>query len=581
MADFDVLIKGGTVVDGLRVPRYRADIGIKDGRIAQVGGIRTSDAAKVLDASGLIVAPGFVDLHTHYDAQIQWDPWCTLSGWHGVTSVAMGNCGFGFAPVRPEGRERAMLMMSRNEAIPLKSMQAGMLWDWVTFPEWMDTLARIPKGVNCLSYVPLSPLMIWVMGIEAAKSRPATDEERREIQRLLGEGMDVGACGWSIQRLGENSQQADYDGTAMPTDVMADEDVLAMGEVVRERDEGLIQITQQTGDFSADVDGNTDYRFVEQLARVSGRPILYNIIVALDTNPEFHRNQMRWLADCNARGLPLFGQGLTHRQGVRLTLEDWNFFDTSPAWARATTGTHSEKMQKLADPELRAQMKAEEHLLLYEALGGPVAKWTVRSVGDYPELEKYRGRMAEEIAKEEGKDALDVVLDVAVGSDLTAEFQAESDLTSNDPDKVGELLRDSPYTMPGVSDGGAHTKFLVGGAYTTDTIAWLVRETQQLTLEEAHYRLSSLPAHAGGFKDRGYLREGMAADIVVYDFDNLKCVPEHDSVIVHDVPAGEWRLVQRADGYRWTLVNGEITFEDGECTGATPGALLRHGRAAS
>ena len=350
MAEFDTLIKGGTVVDGLRVPRYRADIGIKDGRIAQVGGIRTSDADRVLDAGGLIVAPGFVDLHTHYDAQIQWDPWCSISCWHGVTSVAMGNCGFGFAPVRPDERERAMLMMSRNEAIPLKTMQVGMLWDWVTFPDFLDSLERIPKGVNCLSYVPLSPLMIWVMGLEAAKSRPATDKERREIQRLLGEGMDAGACGWSIQRLGENSQQADYDGTPMPTDVMADEDVLAMGEVLRERDQGLIQITQQTGDFAANLEDNTDYRFVEQLARVSGRPILYNIVAAFDTSPEFHRDQMRWLADCNSRGLPLFGQGFTHRQSIRLTMEDWNFFDTSPAWAKATTGTNAEKMQKLAGP---------------------------------------------------------------------------------------------------------------------------------------------------------------------------------------------------------------------------------------
>ncbi len=268
MAEFDTLIKGGTVVDGLRVPRFRADVGIKDGRIAQIGGIRSGDAGTVIDASGLIVAPGFVDLHTHYDAQIQWDPWCTISGWHGVTSVALGNCGFGFAPVRADERDRAMLMMSRNEAIPLGSMQAAMLWDWVTFPEWMDSLGRMPKGVNCLSYVPLSPLMVWVMGLEAAKSRGATDEERREIQRLLSEGIEAGGCGWSIQRFGKNSVQSDYDGTPMPTDLMTDEDVLALAEVLRERDEGLIQITQSTaeGDFAANVEGNADYRFVEQLA---------------------------------------------------------------------------------------------------------------------------------------------------------------------------------------------------------------------------------------------------------------------------------------------------------------------------
>ncbi len=164
MADYDIIIRGGTVVDGTRTPRYNSDIAIKDGIIVKVGGLRGGTAYKVLDARGRIVAPGFVDLHTHYDAQIQWDPYCTLSGWHGVTSVALGNCGFGFAPSRVEDRDRAMLCMTRNEAIPYDAMKAGMLWDWVTFPEFMDTLSRIPKGLNCLTYVPLTPLYAWVMG---------------------------------------------------------------------------------------------------------------------------------------------------------------------------------------------------------------------------------------------------------------------------------------------------------------------------------------------------------------------------------------------------------------------------------
>src|SRR5713101_10034879 len=213
MTRYDTIIKGGTIVDGARTPRYVSDIAIKDGKIAQIGGLKGSSADKVLDAEGLIVAPGFVDLHTHCEAQIQWDPYCSISGWHGVTSLVLGNCGFGFAPVHPEGRDRAMLTMSRNEAIPLETMQAGMLWDWVTFPEFLDSLDRIPKGVNCLSYVPVAPLMIWAMGLEAAKSRPATPKERQEMQRLLNEAMDHGACGFSTQRLGKNSVQADYDGT--------------------------------------------------------------------------------------------------------------------------------------------------------------------------------------------------------------------------------------------------------------------------------------------------------------------------------------------------------------------------------
>ena len=201
MTDYDVLIKNGTIVDGTRVPRFKGDLWIKDGRIAQIGGRALGKAAKEIDAEGLIVAPGFVDLHTHYDAQIQWDPYCTISGWHGVTSVVLGNCGFGFAPVMPEGRDRAMLTMSRTEAIPFESMKEGMIWDWVTFPEWLETLARIPKGVNCLTYMPVAPLMTWVMGLEAAKTRPATRQEQAEMKSLLHEAMDAGACGFSVQRL--------------------------------------------------------------------------------------------------------------------------------------------------------------------------------------------------------------------------------------------------------------------------------------------------------------------------------------------------------------------------------------------
>jgi N-acyl-D-aspartate/D-glutamate deacylase len=178
MADIDLQIKGGTIVDGTRVPRYRGDVYIKDGKIAQLGGRAPGFAKKTIEADGLIVAPGFVDLHTHYDAQIRWDPWCTISGYHGVTSVVLGNCGFGFAPVKPEGRDRSMLMMTRTEAIPYASMQVGMKWDWETIPQYLDSLQRAPKGINCIQYMPTASLMIYVMGLEAAKTRPATEAER-------------------------------------------------------------------------------------------------------------------------------------------------------------------------------------------------------------------------------------------------------------------------------------------------------------------------------------------------------------------------------------------------------------------
>jgi len=213
MADLDIQIKGGTVVDGTRVPRFRGDVWIKDGKIAQIGGRAPGFAKKVIDADGLVVAPGFVDLHTHYDAQIRWDPWCTISGWHGVTSLVLGNCGFGFAPVKPDFRDRSMLTMTRTEAIPYESMKSGMHWDWETIPQYLDSLERAPKGVNCIQYMPTASLMIYVMGLEAAKTRPATEAERAEMRRLLNEGMDAGLCGFSIQRLGKHSAQADFDGS--------------------------------------------------------------------------------------------------------------------------------------------------------------------------------------------------------------------------------------------------------------------------------------------------------------------------------------------------------------------------------
>src|SRR3954464_6169418 len=262
MASYDIHIKGGTIVDGTRVPRFRGDLWIKDGKVAQVGGRAQGSSDRTIDADGLIVAPGFIDLHTHYDAQVRWDPYCTTSGWHGVTSVVLGNCGFGFAPCKPEFRDRSMLTMVRTEAIPYESMVEGFLphWDWESIPEYLDSLERAPLGVNCIQYMPTASLMTYVMGLEAAKSRPATAQERKEMQRLLDEGMDAGLCGFSIQRLGPNSVQADFDGSPMVTDTMADQDLLALGEVLRKRGDGFIQITQATGNIKGDL------AFLERLA---------------------------------------------------------------------------------------------------------------------------------------------------------------------------------------------------------------------------------------------------------------------------------------------------------------------------
>ena len=576
MAELDLQLRGGTIVDGTRAPRYVGDVGIKDGRITQLGGRVTGTAKRVIDAGGLIVAPGFVDLHTHYDAQIRWDPWCTISGWHGVTSVVLGNCGFGFAPVKPEFRERSMLTMTRTEAIPFDSMKEGMEWDWETIPEYLDSLERADKGVNVIQYMPTASLMTYVMGLEAAKSRPATDVERKEMQRLLHEGMEAGLCGFSIQRLGPDSVQADFDGSPMVTDTMADADILALAEVLRERDDGFIQITQAEGSIKKDL------AFLETLAATANRPILHNVVIPSRRDPEVHRRPLRWIDRCREKGLPIYAQCATVRAGFAFTLEHWNLYDASPAWRVVTTGTKEEKLEKMKDPALRKALvdeaeAADRRLQIIQAgVGGNPKFLVVQSVNGQDDLAPYVGKSIGEIAEAEGKHPIETMLDLSLAGDLNVEFLGP-DRGSN-AEFMAEMISE-PYSIPGVSDGGAHTKFFTGGAFTTDFLSWLVRDEQLVSLEEAHYRLSNLPAQAAGFRDRGVIEEGAAADVLVYDIDELAIDPPWIGDVAHDLPGGEWRRVQRAVGYKAIIVNGEVTFEDGACTGATPGKLLRHGRA--
>ncbi len=575
MADLDIQIKGGTIVDGTRVPRFRGDLWIKDGKIAQIGGRAPGFAKKVIDADGLIVAPGFVDLHTHYDAQIRWDPWCTISGWHGVTSVVLGNCGFGFAPVKPDFRERSMLTMTRTEAIPYESMKAGMQWDWETIPQYLDSLDRAPKGVNCIQYMPTASLMTYVMGLDAAKTRPATDAEREQMRRLLNEGMDAGLCGFSIQRLGKHSAQADFDGSPMVTDTMCDEDILNLARVLADRDEGFIEITQATGHIKEDL------AFVEKLAATARRPILFQAITASTRNPDIHRKSLHWLHKARANGLPIFGQAGTVRSGFAFTLEHWNLYDMAPAWRDMLTGTREEKLRKMRDPAIREAVKSERSMRALDknapGIGGRLVKLLVQWVDNKPELEKYVGKSLGQIAQEEGRHPVDVMIDLSLATDLKAEFLQA--LPQFNAEYNAEIINSSMYTFPGVSDGGAHTKFFTGGAFTTDFLRWMVRDEQRVSLEEAHYRLSALPAHAAGFRDRGILREGAWADVVVYDLKHLDIEPDWIGEVAHDLPGGEWRRVQHAVGYRSIIVNGEETFSEGRCTGATPGKLLRHGHA--
>ncbi len=564
MSNHDLVIKNGLVFDGTGAPRVRADVAVSDGVVTAIGRIDERGAANVIDATDHHVAPGFVDLHTHYDAQIFWDPYCTLSGWHGVTSVAIGNCGFGFAPMAPDMREYAMRSMTRVEAIPYESMRLGLPWDWETFPEYLDSLDRTPKAVNMLPYVPVGPLLLEVLGVDGAKSgRMPTDAEHERLAELLHEAMDAGGCGWSAQRLpptGPAAVQRDWDGTPMPTDMMNDETCRVFARVLAERNQGVQQMTLTTDDIRHDM------AHLEEIASISGRPVLHNVVQAFESRPHVHRKAIQWLERCRERGIPVYGQGMTTDAGFTFTFEDWNLYDDSDTWMEATTGATEERLAKLGDPARRQGLKDQ----MPAVATAPLESVTVLSPRS-ESTERFREMSVRQVADLTGKHPVDAMLDIAVTDELKTLFFVAP------PQGSSDLLREIvqyPHMLFGVSDGGAHTKFLTAGRYPTETLTEQVRDNGWVTYEEAHRRLSALPAQLAGFRDRGTLRVGGPADIVVYDPEALEVGP---SEVVEDLPGGEWRRVQKASGYRAVVVNGEVTIEHDSQTGAHPGRLLRHG----
>jgi len=576
MAEYDLLIKNGTVVDGTRMPAYRGDIGIRNGRIVAIGNLKEG-AKRVVDATGMIVAPGFVDIHTHYDAALsggtKWDPYASLSGWHGVTTVAIGNCGFGFAPVKPEDRDRAMRRMERTESIPLSCMQHGMRWDWVTFPEFLDSLDRGGLGVNAASLVPYSPLRAYVLGNEAARDPKYTvnEEQLQQMKSILREGLKAGGFGFSATW---SMAYRDYDGGYLPTHVAPREEFLEMAKVMREFNRGAIEWTmgralQKLG-----------HDFLIELAQTSGRPVNWNAIVYDPTHPDGWKKDLQWAEKAykQATVLPV---NICLPIEFEFTLQSIGLFDNLPAWNEATIGTLEERKAKLADParrpKLRADMDRSRSVLPTREGDGEAGqismfRWNETFVDDV-HLEKnrhFKGRTIADVAKELNKHPVDTLLDLAVEEDLKTEFNMQG-LINNNEEAVAEIIK-HPLTILGASDGGAHTKFLTTGRYPTHFLAHWVRDKQVMTLEEAHWRLSTMVAWAIGIRDRGWLREGMPADIVVYDLEKLR-VKEMETV--HDLPDGDWRRVQKAEGYHAVIVNGQITFEDNVCTNALPGKLLR------
>ena len=557
MSEYDLIIRGGTIVDGTGIPKYKGDVAIKNGRISLMSGSIKAGGAKELDASGCIVAPGVIDLHTHYDGQVQWDPYCSISGWFGVTSVSIGQCGFGFAPVRPEERERAMLMMSRIEAIPMESMRRGMRWDWVTYPEFLDSLDRQGLGVNVGSMFPFQPLRGWVMGVMPSRERTsATQEEINQMKQLFHEAMKAGAFGFSADKSEEDHTE---DGGYLPSHVASEEEFLALAEVQREFGLGLIGWTIGFAD-SASADRLWQQELITKMMRVSGRPVHVGI-----PNDEAGA---RWHEACRAEGLPLVSQELVFNSEGTFHLSEYNLFDIMPHWIEPLVGTPQERAVKLRDPKRREAMKQD-------VIDMPSVRAEYRNIKVLQAVHernyKYEGLTVEEIGRMENKHPLDAMLDLALDEDLETEF---SHLMVDLSEETLKRRITNPHAHISVSDGGAHTRYLSTSIWPIYFLTHWVRDKGIMTLEQAHYKISTYPAWLADFKDRGYLRKGAWADVIVYDQEKLGFLYEKP-IYANDFPGGERRIIQKPVGLRYTIVNGTVTFEENNCTGALPGKLMR------
>ena len=553
MPEYDLVIRGGTVVDGTGIPRVRADLAIKDGRVAMISGRIHGHGARELDASGCIVAPGAVDLHTHYDAQLNWDPYASLSGQFGVTSLTVGQCGFGFAPTRPEDRDLNMRMMNRIEAIPLESMRQGMRWDWETFPEYMDSLDRQGLGVNVGCLVPFSPLRGYVLGMIPARERTSvTENELNQMKQILFEAMEAGAFGLSADK---NLEDRPEDGSWLPSHVASKEEFLALSQVLSQFGVGHLGWTIGISDDQA---GQRD--MLAEMVRMSGRPLH----VALGSDPESYD----WLNAMRDEGLPVVSQELAVPLVSEFKLSEYNLFDYMPSWVQPLVGTKEERIAKLSEDGIRVGMKRD-----VVERPHPRTDWTQVQVVEVAHERnlKYEGLSIADIAEAEGKDGLDVFLDLALDEDLETEFAHPAGATPMD--RMGQAISND-YAHISVSDGGAHTRFLVNSIWPVYFLAHWIREENLMSLERAHQKMSALPAWFSDMKNRGTLRVGDFADIMVYNMDELGLLFDKPQFAT-DFPGGEKRLIQMPTGIRYILVNGTVTFQENECTNALPGKLLR------
>jgi N-acyl-D-amino-acid deacylase len=554
---YDLLIRNGTVVDGTGGPGRRADVAIENGKIAEIG--RLSDGAKrVIDASDLVVAPGFIDPHTHYDAQICWDPEISPSSWHGVTSVIMGNCGVGIAPCRPDSHEVAMRDLVNVEAIPYDVLNQGITWDWETFPQYLAAASRRGAVLNLGFLAPLTPFRHYVMG-EASMERAANPDETVRIKALLKEAVAAGALGFSTTAL---TQHIGHQGRPLACRNASRDEMKAYCNALNELAAGTIEIalTQR-----ASVVTDEDYALLDFMLSESGRPVTFLALLERDDLPEA-------CVESRRRIDPLIGRGAVPQTCPRpltreVSLKNPFSFASFDSWAPVFNKPVAEQAAIYRDPRFRNAFR--EELRQPRVFSG---NWQLISVNRVaaPALKGWEGRTVAEIARECGKDGVDAFLDVALEDDLETEFTLL--FLNVADDRVAKILED-PHTLLALGDGGAHVDLMCDAGYCTYLLGKWVRDKELMSLEHAVHRLTAQPADLFGIKDRGRLAAGLAADLVIFDPRTVGS-PERP-VRRNDLPGGGKRFVMPSSGILWTIVNGHVTYAEGSLTDARAGQVLR------
>jgi N-acyl-D-aspartate/D-glutamate deacylase len=556
---YDLVIRNGMLVDGTGAPRKRADIAIAAGKIAEIGKV-TDGAKKVLDASDLIVAPGFVDPHTHYDAQICWDPYLASSSSHGVTSVIMGNCGVGIAPCQAELREIAAADLVNVEAIPFEVLRKGITWDWETFPQYIDAAAQRGSGINLGFLAPLTPFRHYVMG-EESMQRAATVEETAKIKSMVKEAVAAGALGFTTSTL---PQHIGYQGRPLACRNASREEFKAYANALKELGRGTIEmaLTRTTSVLS-----DEEYEFLDFILTESGRPATWLAVLYRDEAPDACIETLHKAEPLIRRGgVP---QVTCRPLIVQVNLRDPFIFAEQPSWKPVFNQPPEVQKKYYRDQKFRDEWRASLNKG-FTRFGG---RWDRIAVNDVrnPALPPLVGRTVAEIALERGKDGVDTFLDLGLEDDLGIEFTFAR--YNADESKIPGLIND-PRTMIGLSDAGAHVDMLCDAGYCTFLLGTWVREREVMTLEHAIKRITSEPADYFGIKKRGRLLPGMAADAAIFDYNTVGSARRGE--MRKDLPGGGRRLVMPAQGVEHVIVNGRMLYEHGKASGSElPGEVLR------